>query len=254
MITPSATPYAAAIAEIVRRGIRPTPERGAELAQVVEQFQEDAIFSAGNVIEDALAEIKSSVEQLLAPFEPGGSLDRAQARLNIRQKLEAAGVTGEAASNDLTSLVSDARINLVLDHWTTMARERGRTVRNNDADLLWSHPCYELTRFEHREQKRHWIERWRGAGGIVYPGHPSGPSLNPELTEGRLIARKDDPIWFRISRFNRAESPYDFNSGVGRQAVARAECVKLGVIKPGEQVGPTPLKSPYPDPQQEANN
>lgn len=240
-------PFRDAIQEIARRGILPTSLGSAEIEALGEGFARDSFFAAKLMIESPLEEFKRSIEQILTV---GSGLGRAEARLNVRRQLEAAGVNGDAASNDLTDLASDARINLVINHWTKYARARGQTIRNNDGDLLWSHPCYELVRIGDREQKRQWIERWRGAGGRVFAGRPAGMSLNPELMEGRCIAKKDDTIWFKLSRFNRAEPPYDFQSGVGRAAVPRAVCVALGVIEAGERTGPTPLTSPFPDPEE----
>jgi hypothetical protein len=52
-----------------------------------------------------------------------------------------------------------------------------------------------------------------------------------------MIARKDSPVWTRLSRFGVPHAPFDYNSGYGTVQVKRSECVKLGVIAQGERVG-----------------
>jgi hypothetical protein len=69
---------------------------------------------------------------------------------------------------------------------------------------------------ESREEPCNWKERWQQAGG--------------KLCAGRMIARKDDPIWFSISRFDRPYPPFDCNSGMGVREIRRKEAEQLGVL------------------------
>lgn len=78
-------------------------------------------------------------------------------------------------------------------------------------------PCKELIRWQDRRVPRDWISRWRGEGGQIY--------------HGRMIARVEDPIWSRISRFGLPYPPFDFNSGMGWQDISFEEAVELGVIE-----------------------
>ena len=52
----------------------------------------------------------------------------------------------------------------------------------------------------------------------------------------RLIARKDDEIWTRISRFGTPWPPFDFRSGMGVRDIRRDEAERLGVLKQDEMV------------------
>jgi hypothetical protein len=232
------TPLFDAMREITRRRAVPTALDARALAELGEQFWQDSFASAQTMLLEPLEELQRSIAQIVSP--EGG--DRAAARLRVKQVYESLGYSAQPGEErSIKDLSSDARINLVIDHWTKAARGKATTVRNNDDSLLWSHPCYELVRIGDREKKRNWHEIWRGAGGRISFGQ------GIDGKEGRLIAKKDDPIWFAISEFNRAEEPFRYNSGAGRVARPRKLCVELGVIQPTERTGPTPLMSPFAD-------
>ncbi len=61
------------------------------------------------------------------------------------------------------------------------------------------------------------------------------------LVNGRMIARKDDPVWDQLGSSALFEDgldnpypPFAFNSGMGIREVPREECVALGVIEADE--------------------
>jgi len=64
--------------------------------------------------------------------------------------------------------------------------------------------------------KRAWQMRWAQNGGRLFAG--------------RMIARKDDPIWTKISTFGVPYPSFDFNSGMGVRDISRREAIRLGVI------------------------
>ena len=90
-------------------------------------------------------------------------------------------------------------------------------IESQDADLLDVWPCQELIEVEVCKEPCNWPERWVQAGGKLYAG--------------RMIARKDDPVWFAISRFNLPYPPFDFGSGMGVRDVDHSEAEALDVIK-----------------------
>jgi hypothetical protein len=53
-----------------------------------------------------------------------------------------------------------------------------------------------------------------------------------------MIARKDDPIWTKISAFGTPYPPFDYNSGMWVEEIDREEAEALGVIKPSTVVQP----------------
>ena len=77
-----------------------------------------------------------------------------------------------------------------------------------------------------------WPSRWESVGGKFYG-------------MGRMIARKDDPIWERLGSsetfpdaLDTALPPFAFNSGYGWREIDRAEAIKLGVIGERTEVSP----------------
>jgi hypothetical protein len=73
-----------------------------------------------------------------------------------------------------------------------------------------------------------WAQRWYQSGGRL-------------VDDGRMIARKDDPVWERIGSSEQFPDaldtpypPFAFNSGMGIREVDREECVALGIISENE--------------------
>jgi hypothetical protein len=53
-----------------------------------------------------------------------------------------------------------------------------------------------------------------------------------------MIARKNDPIWEKISRFGEPYPPFDYNSGMWTRDISRAEAMELGVIDRDTLINP----------------
>lgn len=117
---------------------------------------------------------------------------------------------------------SRGRLGLIYDFNTSQAQEFARWKSGQAEGALDAFPCQELYREEGRQVPRDWRARWSAAGG--------------EFFSGRMIARKDSPIWSRISRFGTPFPPYDFGSGMGIQDVSREEAISLGVLQPDDQL------------------
>jgi hypothetical protein len=257
MTLTSPIPFRQALQQLAGRKAMPTLLDSADLAGIDGEILDKAFFSARNFYEDVLNEFKSGISDLLnprtetrlvdgvaTPFTAG--INPAELRTRVKELYDQIGYEpfpDEAGT--IEDHASDARINLVIYMNTRDAAGYGQFARNQSPALLFSHPCMELVRFEDRKEKRAWIERWRGAGGKVFAGKPEGLPLSEETVQeqGRLIARKDDQVWFNISAFHRPWPPFDFNSGVGVRPVRRKEAIALGVINAGDQVGA--LKVPF---------
>jgi hypothetical protein len=108
------------------------------------------------------------------------------------------------------------RQNIILQTNAQMARGYGQYKQGQDPAVLTGWPAQELIRIASAEAPREWQKRWTDAGG--------------QLSEGRLIALKNDPIWRRISRFDLPYPPFDFNSGMGLRAVDQETANRLGII------------------------
>ena len=147
--------------------------------------------------------------------------DRDRFIADMREKLGAA--PGDSGS--LTDLTSSRRLGLVYDFNVEDAMEAGRFKIAQDPELLDAFPAQELIRIESRETERPWLQIWKDAGGIVYPGD-------------RMIARKDDRVWYNISDFGRPWAPFKFGSGMGTEDVDRDEAVALKVLGENDVVKP----------------
>ena len=141
---------------------------------------------------------------------------------DLKQSLQDAGyVPPVGKEGSLQDHSSRGRLGLIYDINTQMAAEFGDWKVGQDPAILDRFPAQELYREMQRKVPRRWRQRWAAHGGHEFAG--------------RMIARKNDPIWKAISAFGNPYPPFDYNSGMGIRDIGRAEAEKLGVISPGEQ-------------------
>ncbi len=114
------------------------------------------------------------------------------------------------------------RLKLIVNTQMDMAYGYANYLAANDPTVLEQWPCQEMVRIASRKTPRAWHTRWSEHGGKFY--------------DGRMIARKDSPIWSAISRFGNPYPPFDYESGMGVEDVDYDEAVSLGIITEGEQV------------------
>lgn len=125
---------------------------------------------------------------------------------------------------------SARRLRLIYDTQIEQAQEYARWKAEQDTDVLDAYPAQEFTRVESRKVPRtDWLQRWDDAGG--------------ELFEGRMIARKNSPVWVKLSRFGTPYPPFDFGSGMGLVDISREEAERLGVVQLGE--APVPMEQSF---------
>jgi hypothetical protein len=157
-----------------------------------------------------------------------------------------------AERGSLQDLSSEARLNLIFETNTAMARNYGRVVAGNRPESLFLFPAWELVRLRIRETPRGkkrvhsrivddpanaWTRRWQEAGESV---NFAGALQSP------MIAAKYSPIWQALGdgegghtdSLGNPYPPFAFNSGMDWRAVPRAECVALGLITPAEHSAP----------------
>lgn len=253
-------PFREAVKALQSRGLMPTRLKSEELARLNADLLRSSFFSAQTLITDLLDQYQRKLGRLINPVRvqrpdrvtpdnPDGWVTEgttdAEIRLQTKQLLDRIGYQADPdKEGTIEDLRSDARINLVIRTNAEMSQGYGWWEQGQDPDVLLAFPCQELYRVEQRVEKRKWSEIWRGNGGRIFAGQSPGLPLDPGFSEGRLIARKDDPIWFRISRFGNPYPPFDFNSGVDVRDVGYREAVELGVIERGDQV--TPQSLPFP--------
>ena len=212
--------FSEALASRKVKALLPTTANSAELMNLSAALRERGSFSATIDRAEILQGLDDITSQIIE-----GDFTIAKGKTLMGEFLQDNGYT--AALEDagtIKDLTSDARKTVKLQTDTDMALGFGFFQQGQDPVLLDEYPCWELFRLEARKQPRDWINRWIAAGGKLY--------------DGRMIARKDDPIWTRLGPFEQPYPPFDFNSGMWTRNVARQECIDLGVIEPDTQVQP----------------
>jgi hypothetical protein len=251
-------PWTEVLAELDSKGLLPSHLSSRELR---EEYGTDilhrSIFSARTTKAQVLQGYREQVAELL-----NGGTNIATARLKIQELLDGLGydaerggfpdTPGEPASyGSLQDLRSNQRVDLVLRTNMQQVAGAAETERANSDDALYWFPAWELVRVASvltpRGMKRtrdgdlvedpgqDWPSRWEKAGGKFY--------------DGRMIARKDDPIWEKIGStalfddaLDTSFPPWAFNSGKGRQEVARRECLALGLLGEADKVSPVTVR------------
>jgi hypothetical protein len=226
-----------ALSELARKVLMPTRLGTEGLAGVEAWIREQSFFSAKVTDEHFLDLAKAFVDQsmniLTVPGDDGQPVDRAlsipKARLALQDYLDQTSYTPKPGKEGtIEDLRSDARLNLILETNTGLAR--GKAERIQALEIMDSFPCQELWRLADVEEPRDWPARWAEAGGEFFPGDSDYP-------EGRMIARVDDPIWSEISAFDYPYPPFDFNSQMGLRSVSSEEALDLGLITQQQYIG-----------------
>ena len=94
---------------------------------------------------------------------------------------------------------------------------------------LW--PASELFRCHDRlEFARDWPAAWQAAGG--------------QLHDGRMVARKNAPVWLALSDFRFPFPPFSFERGLWTRDVELAEAERLGVLNAYDDVSVTQVEMP----------
>lgn len=214
----------------------PTSLKSAALERLSLQapdIMERAMVSAQVANVDILDEINKQITRMVSGLSSGAGdySNPVTVHAALLDFIQKTGYQPEAGKEGtIEDLTSDKRINLITQMNADDARGYGQYEQGQDPDVLDEWPCLELYRLEDRKEKRPWAQRWRAAGGKFY-GKPSA-----EFPEGRMIARKDDPVWAKISRFGKPYPPFDYGSGMWTRQIDRDESIELEVIQPNDQV------------------
>jgi len=205
-----------AIEEFAQKTEVPSWARTADWKDVPAAIRRRSFFSAALEDARALSIERKAVADLLQGASKDGKLYRRDTAITeLKAMMQRRGLdTG--APDALTNPASSNRIALVLDTNLAQAREYARFKRTSSGIALLTFPAQELVRERPSKEARPWASIWKGKGG--------------ELTGGRMIALKTDPIWIAISRFGTPYPPFDFNSGMGVKNISRRECISLGII------------------------
>jgi hypothetical protein len=230
MIFTAPVPFTEARALLEKQGLLPSDLSAADLAKIKAEIRRVAEFSAHVTDEHFLNMAHDVVSKIVDPGltgrQPGSYMDKSTARAQLREYLERVGYSPEPGrEGSIQDLMSDGRLNLIVETRTQMIQGHARHLQSHSKGAVSAFPAQELYRLESRVEPRDWRRRWVEAGGRLYGG-------------GRMIARKDDPIWTEISSFGNPYPPYDYNSGMWVRDISRKEAIDMGVITPEDQVNP----------------
>lgn len=146
-----------------------------------------------------------------------GTVSKAEARNNLRDLLAAEGYAPDG-EHPMQDLRRRGRLNLILE---TNIKQVAGYARHEAYRHSVAYPAQRLVRLGRRNVPRDWGTRWRNAYAQV-----GGEGAHP--TE--MVALTLSPIWRALSRFGQPYPPYDYNSGMGQQAVGYDEAERLGLI------------------------
>jgi hypothetical protein len=224
-------PFREALESSSLRSLLPTDLSSAQLSTIAPEILERAFFSARVINTHFLQLAHDRISALARGLSPGPGQYTSvpSARADLKELLDSINYTpaDPADAGTIKDLRTDNRLNLILDTNTRMARGYGQHIQGQDPDILDSWPAQELIRIHDRKEPRDWLVLWQAEGGQLYGG-------------GRMIARKDDPIWENISAFGLPYPPFDFNSGMGLADIDRIEAETLGVLTPEDKITPKP--------------
>ena len=231
----SPIPFAQALGFLRRKKLMPTDAGSADLQRLEPVLLARSLFSAKQTREDILQGYGDRIDQILDPKtrlrEDGtpytDGLDPASARAEMKQEFRRIGYQPDPElRGTLQDHGSDQRIDLVLKMNVQMAQGFAYQQAGQTPEALELYPCWELFRAEDRMVPRDWIVRWDEAAAAV----GDDDALTGRERNGRMVARKDSPIWEALSAFGTPYPPFDYNSGMDVRAIDREEAVALGII------------------------
>lgn len=235
-------PFESALKAHDVRAIMPTALDTAGIrSQIGAAVRRKSIISAETMLTDLLDHYKDRVGKIINPVtvtrdgrRVTKGMDFATARLEAKQLLRELGFQPDPEKRGtLKDLSSDQRINLVLKTNVQMMQGAGNFIQGQDAAVLDAFPAQELVRFEGRKAERDWKSRWREAAD--YSGDNDAARVLDE--SGRMIARKDSPIWDALGSsdlfpdgLDNPYPPFAFGSGMWVQDVDFETAEKLGLV------------------------
>lgn len=236
----------AAIKILAAKDLLPTALDSAGLRQLDAGLRRQSLFSARTTNEYLLQLYKEKLTGLLrpqpAPGETTTQFSSADVRASIKEFLSAIGYQPETGQRGtLQDLASDARINLVVDTNRELAQGAGWFIQGNDPAALDAFPAQELTRVVNTKVHRNWSDRWQ----IAARAAGDTDALRVLGTTGRMMARKDSPVWEQLGSSDNFDDaldnpfpPFAFNSGMDVRDIGYREALDLALVKPGEPVRP----------------
>jgi hypothetical protein len=157
------------------------------------------------------AEVRDLIEGFVERFT-AGKIDLASARCDLSFELDKVEFPWNGDwLNSVLKLNSFLR-----SSWHNYDSQRRQSA------VLDQWPAQELRRAYPRAVHRDWLSRWTKVGGHLY--------------NGKMIALKDDSIWYALSDFKLPFPPFAPNSGMDVFDMDRRTAMKLGLIDRDREV------------------
>lgn len=239
-----------AVKTLLARDLLPTDMDTGGIRELDASLRNQSFFSAQTTNQYLLQLYRDRIAGILHPVvQDGGATTQfsdAYVRRDIKQFLKQVGYQPEPGEEGtLKDLSSDARINLVIRTNVELAQGQGNWMQSQNHGVLTAFPADELFRLEYRHVPRYWLMRWRMAGSATGRPLNDGWTITPD---NRMIALKNHPIWMWIGSSKLFPDaldvlwpPFAFNSGMWVRDVDRNETMKIGLLKPGQNVPPMSL-------------
>ncbi len=211
------------------RALLPTNLSFLEMSRIKPQNRKRALWSARTANAAYLQDLQDILDKVIRPTQDDAGttkgMSTADARLAAKDALEKSGYLPKPGEEGtIKDLSSDQRINLIIETQVQMATGYGNWQQGQSRLILDQFPAQELYRASNRVEPRDWPTIWAESGG--------------RFIDGRMIARKDDDIWTRISRFGTPYPPFDFNSGMDVRDIDREFSEQNGLIQSWEEIIP----------------
>lgn len=180
-------------------------------------LQETLIWSYAKLLA-AIPQAKDWIKQI-----DNGTLNLRDGNKEIRETLKRTINLEDWQAPGFIWKAIDTNVSLLRRH-----RDYERREQHWDVGAMEFYPAFELRFFRREIPTRDWNAEWQKLGGKIY--------------DGKLIARKDDPIWLAISDFGYPFEPFDFDQSVWLSDVSDQELAKHGLIIDPKTVKLQPLK------------
>jgi hypothetical protein len=172
-------------------------------------------------VQDIPHDARALIEQYVQRYA-SGKIDRATARCDLGVALKGAG-HGDFADFDWLDVVLTLNFTL-RSYWRDYAHDLEHPV------LLDHWPAQEFLKVGYGQERIDWPTRWRAAAGRMFGN--------------RMIALKDDSVWYRMSDFGYPFPPFVAASHMGLRAIDRREAMSLGLIDLDRRVYPPSVPKP----------
>jgi hypothetical protein len=234
-------PYDEALTALNARQELPNTLTSRELERLGPAILARSRFSAGVVSGRILAGMDQQVQDII-----DGKTSIVQGMKHLGEVIDSTGYTpAEGDEGTIKDLRTLARRRLMIETNVDLITGRGHWMQGQKQHLLDDWPIMELVRVRRSERPRDWPEKWPAAARAA----GSMKALEVFQNTGRMVARKDDPIWTwpladgGFNRFGVPWGPFDYNSGMGTRDRDRATALALGIIT-ADEAAPAPDEAP----------